>query len=567
VRDPGLRRAARWTLTDAVLRWSPFLVAVTALGLIVALAPPVQGGSSSSDTRGVATGPSGVAGSTAAGSLGSAAGGSGGGASGAGGSGAGGSSGGVASAAPVGAAGTTVTGTACGPGVKQFAWSAYAPPCVAAFHGNNGGATAPGVTGSTITLTFAEPSSSTMALVDTFAGYADIDVPEYVSDMETYINYFNTQFELYGRKVVLKPFTAQGDFLLEDDGQDLSGAEADAQTAASIPAFADVTFPLLAAAPYLEDLAEDHVISTAGLGEPDQWFAQYAPYAYSEVPTGSAAAYGFAHMICARMAGMPAIFSPQYSTTTRKFGLITPETPQYEEVAQDILKTAASTCGTQFPVWEQYTLGSLQTYESQAVSIVAKMKSEGITTVVCGCDPIFPIELSQAAAQQDYDPEWVTIGWEDPITQEYDQPEWAHAISEEGQTPPPRSLNAYKIFERASGGRPPAEQYFYVAYYTLLMVFDALQLAGPDLTPQTFQRGWFSLPRTPAGEAGIWQGGPDAYSLNDVTTQLGWWDPNATSYADGKAGAWEDCGNGRYYFLQDPDGWGTPHTQLNCFGR
>lgn len=583
---PVTRHEVQRYLVQATIRWSPLLVATVALALIVALAPPVLGSapvSSSAgapgtrETYGVAGGRGGSTSSSAGGFASSSASGAGTGSDSASGlpgtssassiSAAGGAGGGSPStAAAIGAPGQTVAGAHCGPGVKQFTWSVYAPPCVPAFSGDNGGATSPGVTGKTITLTFAEPSSSTMELVDTFAGYADINVPEYVSDMETYMKYFNTQFELYGRHVVLKPFTAQGNFLLEDDGQDLSGAEADAETAASIPAFADVTFPLLAAAPYLQDLAQVHVISTSGLGEPDQWFAQYAPYAYSEVPTGTAGAEGFGNLMCTRMAGLDATFSPQFSHDKRVFGLITPETPQYQEVAQELMGTAAK-CGVKFPVWEQYTLGSLQTYQSQAVSIVAKMKAEGVTTVVCGCDPIFPIEISQAAAQQDYYPEWVAIAWEDPITQEYDQAEWAHAISEEGQTPPPSSLNAYKIFEEASGGKPPEEQYFYVAYYTLLMVYDALQLAGPDLTPSSFQHGWFSLPETPLGQAGIWSGGNDAYSLNDVTTQLGWYDPNATSYQDDKAGAWEDCGSGKYYYLQDQNGWGAPHTQLNCFGR
>jgi len=568
---PVSRAEVQRYLLQSAARWSPLLVATAALAVIVAVAAPVpvtstgSSAATSGPTPGMGAGRR-LAASGSGGVVGAGRGAGAVGAPGILGTGTGGGSTEVVSAAPVGQSGTTVTGVHCGPGVKQFSWSTYAPPCVPAFSGDNGGATSSGVTGSTITLTFAEPSQSTQQIVNTFAGYADIDVPAYVSDMETYMRWFNTQFELYGRKVVLKPFTAQGDFLLEDDGQDLSGAEADAETAAGIPAFADVTFPLLAAAPYLQDLSEAHVVNTSGIGEPDSFFAQYAPYAYSEVPTGTAGAEGFGNLLCTRMAGLPAVFSPQYSSQTRVFGLITPETPEYQQVAQTIMQTAGH-CGAHFTVWEQYTLGSLQTYASQAVSIVAKMKAEGVTTVVCGCDPIFPIQVSQAAAQQDYSPEWVAIGWEDPITQEYDQSEWSHAISEEGQTPPPSSLNAYHIFEEASGGRPPAEQYFYVAYYTLLMVYDALQLAGPDLTPSTFQRGWFSFPRSALGQAGIWQGGPGAYSLNDVTTQLGWYDPNAVSYQDGKPGAWEDCEGGRYFFLQDPNGWGTPHTQLHCFGR
>ncbi len=574
-------------LARSFARWSPLLLATLAVGLIVAFAPVVtnpnatpgsatQGGSSSGHfAPGATGGGAGAPGTAVNGGAGAFANGSAPGAPGAAGgayaaSGGGGTAQGSSATGGVAAAyspGTTVAGTRCGPGATQFYWSHYAPPCVPAFHGKNGGSTSSGVTGSTITLTFAEPSQATMDFVDTFAGYANLNVPAYVADMQTYAKWFNTQYELYGRKVVIKPFQAQGNFLLQDTGQDISGAQADAQTAASMPAFADVTFPLLAAAPYLQYLAMDHVISTAGLGEPNSWFAQYAPYAYSEVPTGTAAADGFGHAICARMAGLPAIFSSQYSSKARVFGLITPETPQYAEVAQEVMSTVAGTCGVHFAVWEQYSEGSLQSYQSQAISIVAKMKSEGVTTIVCGCDPIFPMQLGNAAAQQDYYPEWVAIGWGDAMTQQYNQSEWSHAISEEGQSPTEQSMNAYHVFEEASGGRPPREQYFYVAYYTLIMIDDALQLAGADLTPQTFQRGWFSMPETPKGQAGIWSGGQNAYSLNNVTTGIGWYDPQAQSYIDGKAGAWENCDNGQLFYFNNPDGWGTPHTQFACFGR
>ncbi len=47
-----------------------------------------------------------------------------------------------------------MSGVHCGPGVRQVPWSAYAPWCEPAYHGNNGGATAPGMTGNTITLTY-----------------------------------------------------------------------------------------------------------------------------------------------------------------------------------------------------------------------------------------------------------------------------------------------------------------------------------------------------------------------------------------------------------------------------
>ena len=576
-------------LAKVAMRWSPLLVATAVLSLVVGLAPPAvtnlasQSSGGAASTRaasrhlgaGTAGGGSGAAGG--AGGAGGAASTSAGGSSGSGGAlgtgsgtGTGGSpaaGGGQGVSSAVSVTTPQGTGSACSGGSKQFAWTVYAPPCRGPLHGSNGGATGQGVSASTVNISFAEPNSSQQAAVNAFAGTAAINTQQFIADMNVYIHYFNRQFQLYGRKVVLHPFQAQGSYLAETAGQDLAGAQADAQTAASIPAFADLTFPLFASAYYEQDLAANHVIGTAGIGMPLSWYQQYAPYEVSYVPTGTAAAYGFANAICTRMAGLPAIFSPQYAHTTRKFGLIVPNSPAYLVVERNIADQLQRACGMKMTIVETYDEGNLQTYSTDAATFMAKMKSLGVTTVVCGCDPIFPIMVSQAAAQQNYYPEWVAIGWGDPTTRDYNQSEWSHAISQEGQYPVNQQTEAYKVYLAASGGKPPEEKYYEVAYYMLLSFYDGLQLAGPDLNAATFLHGWMSMPRTAAGQDGIWQGGPQAFSLADVVTGMGWWDPNATSNFDGQKGAWENCGNGRLYFYNEPGGWGTPHTQFNCFGR
>ncbi len=581
--DPFSNAEIKAYATKTAIRWSPFFLACLSLGLIVALAPPLHtttsrnnlggssyspysgsssthftGGGSSRSGRGYAKGGSsssayGNTANTTSGSgtpqqasgyTGSAA---------------------PSSLAPIGTYGTTVTGIACKPGVKQFTWSVYAPPCVPNFHGNNGGNTSRGVTGSTITFSFAVPPSADQTAVNSLAGSAAVHTQAYINDLETYINFFNRQFELYGRHVVLKTFQAQGNYLEEDSGQDLAGAQADAQTAASMPAFLDLTFPLYTTQYYEQDLAQNHVIGTGGLGMPISWFEQYYPYLVSYVPTGTAAASGFARAICERMAGLPAVFSPQYSHTIRRFGLIIPNTPAYQRIGKDITSRLASICGIKMAVIEQYTEGDLQSYGTMAAEYIARMKASGVTTVVCGCDPIFPVFVSDAAASQNYYPEWVAIAWGDSVTRNYNSSEWSHAISQEGQTRPEQDTVAYEVYLKASGGHPPQEVYYWDAYYQALMVFDGLQMAGPDLTPYSFIRGWMSMPRTPLGGAGIWQGGNSAFSLADVNTQLGWWNPNATSNFDGKKGAWENCDGGKWFSYNTTAGWGTPHTQLKCF--
>lgn len=579
-------------LVKVAARWSPLVICTAALGLIVALTAPI----SSATTQGVAgqfgsavtstrtavsrrasSGRSGLSGSSVSGastfSAGSAALGEGMATSSA--------SSGVTSPSAASAvassssgtgtaaltsSGVNVNGIRCGPGVRQFTWSIYAPNCVLAFHGNNGGATAHGVTATTITVSYAMPNSAQQSAVESLAGSAFPNDPEYIEDMETYIHFFNSQFELYGRHVVLKTFQAQGDYLEEDQGEDLQGAQADAATAYNLGAFADVTFPLFAAQPFQQDLADAHVITIGGTYMPQSWFEQYAPYAYSSyTPTGTNSAKGLVNAVCRRMAGMDAIFSPQYSSTIRKFGLITPVNPVYMDDGNDI-QNGLSRCGVSLAKRESYSI-DVATFQQQATSMVAQMKAAGVTTVICGCDPLIPIFLSRAADLQDYDPEWLTDYWGDPDTRNFSQDQWDHALSNGPQYPVSSQTEAYKAFELADHGSPPREQYYEVAYETLLPLFAAIQAAGPDLTAQSFEQGFFSLPPSQGnGQFGTWVYGQDVFDPV-ATGPISWWSPTATSNFDGKQGAWQACDGGKWYPFDDPPAYGGPRAQLDCFGH
>lgn len=403
--------ATRRYLLKVAARWSPLLICTAALGLIVALAPPVANPASQSSSSSISAtaGSSGQlrassghpnkaaassaasAGSTSqAGSLGGAGSGSG-------------PSGGSSALSPSSSSaagrptGVAITGVRCGPGVKQFAWSVYGPPCVSAYHGNNGGATSHGVSSTTITITYAMPNSAQQSAVNSVGGDAVPSTSAYIQDMQTYIKFFNTQFELYGRHVVLKPFQAQGDYLAEDQGQDLQGAQADAATAYSMGAFADATFLLESSQPYEQDLAAEHLISLSATGMPQSWMQQYSPYEYSVWPTGTKLAQSYVNTVCQRMAGMDAIFagSSTYQHTIRRFGLITPTNPSYMRVGDEI-QSGLSGCNAALTRRESYSL-DVASFEQQATSMVAQMKAAGVTTLLCECDPIMPVFLTQAS--------------------------------------------------------------------------------------------------------------------------------------------------------------------------
>jgi hypothetical protein len=318
---------------------------------------------------------------------------------------------------------------------------------------------------------------------------------------------------------------------------------------------------------YEEDLAREHVVTIGGLGLPKSWFKEFAPWEYSPIVDGTSAATGAIAAMCQRAAGLPAVFARDalYQNQKRVFGLIAPNTPQYKEVA-DQFANGMKACGAPIARQVAYDI-NISRFTDESANIIAQMKTSGVTTVLCACDPIVTIFLSNSAQGQSYGPEWFTTDFGDPIGRENNQDQWAHAITGGGTYPVKAQSEAYKIFKLAAGANAePQEQYYPLAYYMASYVFGALQRAGPNLNPLTFQQGVFSMPRTARGDVGIWSGGPEAY--DPITeTQIGYWDPNATSTFDGQKGAWLSCDGGKWFTLNDPSSFAPAHTQFHCFGK
>ena len=476
---------------------------------------------------------------------------------------------GVTAPAAAGSAGVTRGGVQCGPGVSQVPWTKYAPICVPAYHGNNGGATSHGVTGDTITISFRLGNSTEDSAVYAAAGAAaPAPDPDIVADMQAYVDYFNKQYELYGRHVVLKSYQGQGDYIQEDQGQGQAAAAADATTAHDIGAFADATFNLKGSNPYWTNLAQQKVVAVGPLGFPQSYYERYAPYWWTVAPTGSRQASFITNLVCKRMKDLPAVDAgdPTFKNRTRVFGLVTPENPEYMMLGNE-LQDGLKRCGVSLAKRANYAINVAQ-FGGQSTNIVAQMKAAGVTTMLCYCDPLVPIFLSQSADQQQYRPEWYEPYYRDPQGRLMSQQQWAHALSDGGASYDRPHSEAYRVFKLAQPNGDPktADQYFDINYTTVLYLFNALQAAGPNLNPQTFQQGMFSLPTSQRGDYGTWSYGPGAYSPG-IDTQIGFWNLNATSAWDGKKGAWQNCETGAWVQFTKPETFGPDHSQTRCFGR
>jgi hypothetical protein len=431
----------------------------------------------------------------------------------------------------------------------QVRGDGYSPPCVS-FKGANGGATSRGVTGKTIDITFRIPAddlSSINAAVQQLAGkyntaaFSDTesDIKRTIQDLVTY---FNRTFQFYGRKLVLHYYTGRGTLTSEITGGGQSQANADALTVArSQQAFADVS---AFSQPYGQALSQQHVVN---IGSPYMslgWYQQYSPYAWSFFPNCTTATQGGAGNVVRQLL-------PQKTTwggkgvpngQTRRFAVIAPDNPIYQSCIH-IVTHAMERAGHPPTDVLSYT-ANLSQLSQQAAAMEQRMVNDKITTIICACDPITLIYLTGDFDNADYEPEIINSGGaftdSDVVAQLFDQNVWAHAAGEtfNGTTPPFGSSLAYFAARSVDPSHVPAHEVdvFYEDLYILAL---GIQQAGPNLTPESFQRGLFSY-RGGDGEYGPWSFSQNGRGIwtPQYKFRTEWWDPTRPSPFNGQLGTW-----------------------------
>jgi hypothetical protein len=431
----------------------------------------------------------------------------------------------------------------------QVPGDSYSPPCVS-FTGSNGGATARGVTGKQITITFRVPAdnlSSTDAAIQQLAGKyntaafsdTEADIKRTIADLVTY---FNRHFQFYGRKLSLRYFKGHGTLTSEITGGGQSQANADALTVAdSYHAFADVS---AFSQPFGQALSQQHVIN---IGSPYMslgWYQQYAPYAWSFFPNCTTATQGGAGNVVRQLLPQKVTWAGKGVSNgqRRRFAVIAPDNPVYQSCIH-IVTRAMANAGHPATDTLSYT-ANLSELSQEAAALEQRMVNDKITTVICACDPITLIYLTGDFDNADYEPEIINSGGaftdEDVVAQLFDKSVWAHAAGEtfNGTTPPFGSSLGYFAAKSVDPTHVPAHEVdvFYEDLYILAL---GIQQAGPDLTPAAFQRGLFSY-RGGDGEYGPWsfnQGGRGIWTPQ-YKFRVEWWNPTVASPFNGQLGTW-----------------------------
>ncbi len=477
--------------------------------------------------------------------------------------------------------GKTITGQTCRPGVGQFD-SPYAAPCIAKWSGNNGGATYNGVTATTITLamrTFPQTANSQQLAAEAKAeGQAVPAVTDQVA--QVFVNYFNKVYDLYGRHVKLVEEHAVGNATAEALNQGQQQACADADTIArTLHAFGEVGFTLDpngvgggGTGPFSVCAAHDGLVEfTGGAYFSESWYESLNPYVWNITQDCQRIADNEAQIIAKYLAGKKAIYAGQASLRDkiRKIGTYIPNLPQYIECngspnssMNKLLKNRYHLPANTAPNFFTYNL-DVSTFPQSAEQAAVQFKADGDTTINLACDPYSASLLMKAAAAQHYYPEWLSDGVAledtDSVAQTFPADEAEGHLFGVAESPPqqllygPDSL-AGKLYQKITGHQiPPGTD---GDYYDLVQIFDQLQAAGPDLTPQNLARGTHALPILGNTSDGLWDfrtgpsGSPNQGDHTAIVNDMFvYWDQNATSPANGKPGTYIDLFGGKRFSI------------------
>ena len=461
------------------------------------------------------------------------------------------------------------------------------PPCVPFFEGNNFGSTYQGVSKDEIVvLVYAEEANYGLtgrSETSPEAGtYIDIDQPPLpncppdngaqnsdptqcdhvlVRMVRAFSKYFNTRFQTYGRHVHYWLYITAGDTAAERRGDAVANWE-------KLKPFAVIDYAVFTGfnEDYQEAMANLGVLSFSSqlAGVTNDFYRRNAPLAWGLWPDVEHSEALYSSYVCQKVAPYPVrrfnggIGPP--NGQPRKFGIyypVDPGQPGLQLYAERLL-TDLNKCGVE-PVEATYSAEGFAVDGSdqgtEATQAAARFSSEDVTTVLyVGTEGRFSV----AADAVRYYPEIVVAGDLDNdnnyFGQVQNQNSWRNAwavtyhtrINRLEDAPGYRAFR--EVYPQASRG-DSAGLFARDDYGDHFMLFQAIQVAGPKLTPESVDKGFHAIPENTASSPYVpaFFFDPNDYtSVKDAAEQ--WWDPNGRSRGGGtpsnRPGCWRMANEG-----------------------
>jgi hypothetical protein len=437
---------------------------------------------------------------------------------------------------------------------------------------DNGGATAPGVTADAVKVVVYYPNPAMEAAERAAGGRLPVNRttgqpgtwPDNFREYEEVFQYLienHGTYQTWGR-------TPEYTFV------EASGADEAAQRADALKVIQEKPFIVIDAsnqnkgAPVFEsEIARAKIIvnGAAASSLTAEELAAQAPYRWATQSDSTAAVYLTSNFLARSLSGRPAKWAGDTSLqkTKRAFGLIVPE----GVIDVDLFNRLTKEYGGTLPVeTASYDPDAEPTQvEELAQTIVAKMKTRGVTSVVLFTNNIATAAVTRAATSNEYEPEWIVTGFQfqdfDGFARTYDQEQFAHAfglgvlnpraIEEPGVPAPLESFNWYWGENQGT--------YAATTVGWMNFIYGAIQYAGPTLTSKNVQRGLFSVPASGGASDGTvsFQTGYgrtvglpyDEYLGLGTDVEMIWWNPELQT--DDTNAVKNFPGKGRFMYLND----------------
>ena len=395
------------------------------------------------------------------------------------------------------------------------------PPCVPFFEGDNGGATSRGVTADEIRVAVTRNMDE--------------------SHMRAIEAYFNKRYEFYGRKLRL---TMTGGF-----GSACPSQRAEAVSIDSLEMFAATDAGTANSSCLYDELARRKIIvSEASYAFTEPQAAARHPYLWSYLMGVDRIFDAMGEMACARLAGGTAVYStdPAMRERPRTYGLIVQTANRDSGLPPAPLVDALARCG--ITPKETVVYDFAEDNGTRGRDAVTRMQSADVTTIICACIIVVEATLGPSASAQRYFPEWLISSYG---SNDYDvlaKSSWSDSRQRQalfGLTvqPPQKPLDLEPAWAAYTEADPNIRAdhatsiNLITLYRSLLLIASGIQLAGPELTPETFaaalQRTAFPNPPDPGNAGAVGFLGPD-HGMTDDAAEF-WWSESVTG-ADGTPG-------------------------------
>ena len=410
--------------------------------------------------------------------------------------------------------------------------SAYAPPCRAAFTGDNGGATTKNVTGEQITISFWH----VLGMPRQRGKIEDTPPPDEDAAYRTarvLQRYFNQRYELYGRRLQL--------WAIEDNG------DTDAEQRASAIRQAEQSKAFVAthlSYPFCDEFTRHGVVCFNGNGFQKSVYDEHAPRWWSYQMDTDTVDQMTAEYICKKLVNRNADFAGDgIKGLPRKITVVTEHTPNNNfRTYENVVRLTQQICG--------FTPSGINfdpAKAEQVASVIAQLRSDAATTVVPAVGLIGIFELFSAADSSHYEPEWVFInnyGMDfNDAARLTPQTQMRHVFGMSGwELPQPfEDTDCYRAYKSIDPTTNPDANFCRLHWIDLEHIANGIQEAGPDLTPESFEKGLFSMSdrlREGSRPYAIGGGyGPGDHAFVDDFVEM-WWDVNATDPDGGEPAAY-----------------------------